>query len=79
MYLEDLVVSESARSNGVGEALMAAVARAAVSRNAWRLHWAVLDWNERAIKFYDRLGAKQDDWLHYGLDEAGLRKLAENS
>jgi hypothetical protein len=36
----------------------------------------VLDWNVRAIKFYDRLGAKQDDWLHYGLDEAEIRKLA---
>ena len=76
VYLEDLVVTEAARSRGVGEALMAAVAREAVSRNAWRLHWAVLDWNEGAIRFYDRLGAKQDDWLHYGLDEAGIRKLA---
>ena len=30
----------------------------------------------RAIKFYDRLGAERDDWLHYGLDEAQFRKLA---
>ena len=76
LYLEDLVVSDAARSRGVGEALMAAVAEEAVKRNAWRLHWAVLDWNVRAIQFYDRLGATQDDWLHYGLDEEGLRKLA---
>jgi GNAT superfamily N-acetyltransferase len=76
LYLEDLVVSDAARSRGVGEALMAALAQEAVKRNAWRLHWAVLDWNVRAIKFYDRLGAKQDDWLHYGLEEAEIRKLA---
>jgi GNAT superfamily N-acetyltransferase len=76
LYLEDLVVSDAARSRGVGEALMAALAQEAIKRNAWRLHWAVLDWNVRAIKFYDRLGAKQDDWLHYGLNEAELRALA---
>ena|SRR5437867_5379750 len=76
LYLEDLVVSEAARSRGVGEAMMAALAEEAVKRNAWRLHWAVLDWNERAIKFYDRLGAKEDDWLHYGMDQEEFRKLA---
>lgn len=76
LYLEDLVVSEAARSRGVGEALLAALAKEALSRNAWRLQWAVLDWNVRAIQFYDRLGAKKDDWLHYGLDEAGIQKLA---
>ena len=64
LYLEDLVVSEAARSRGVGEALMAALAQEALARNAWRLHWAVLDWNVRAIQFYDRIGAEQDDWLH---------------
>jgi GNAT superfamily N-acetyltransferase len=79
LYLEDLVVSEAARSRGVGEALMAALAQEAVKRNAWRLHWAVLDWNVRAIQFYDRLGASRDDWLHYGLDEAGIRRIASSS
>jgi len=76
LYLEDLVVSEAARSRGVGEALMRALAEEAVKRNAWRVHWAVLDWNERAIQFYDRLGAEKDDWFHYGLDESQFRKLA---
>jgi GNAT superfamily N-acetyltransferase len=76
LYLEDLVVSAAARSRGVGEALMAALAQEALARNAWRLHWAVLDWNVRAIQFYDRIGAEQDDWLHYALDEGQIRKLA---
>jgi len=77
LYLEDLFVSEAVRSRGVGEALIAALAQEALARNAWRLEWAVLDWNERAIKFYDRLGAKQNPtWLRYGLDETAIRKLA---
>jgi len=76
LYLEDLVVSEAARSRGAGEALMAALAEEALKRNAWRLEWAVLDWNVRAIKFYERLGAKPNDWLRYGLDEAEIRKIA---
>lgn len=76
LYLEDLVVSDAARSRGVGEALIAALAKEALARNAWRLQWAVLDWNVRAIQFYDRLGARKDDWLHYGLDETEIRKLA---
>ena len=76
LYLEDLVVTEAARSRGVGEALMAALAQEALSRNAWRVEWAVLDWNEGAIRFYDRLGAKPNDWLRFGLDEGEIQKLA---
>jgi GNAT superfamily N-acetyltransferase len=78
LYLEDLVVSEAARSRGVGEALMAALAKEAVARNAWRMEWAVLDWNEGAIRFYHRLGAKPNDWLRYGIDEADIWRLASS-
>ena len=56
LFLEDLVVTEAARGRGVGEALMAAVAREAVARGAVRLEWSVLDWNEGALRFYERLG-----------------------
>ena len=69
-------MSEAARSRGVGEELMAALAREALARNAWRVEWAVLDWNEGAIRFYHRLGATRNDWLRYGLEEAEIRKLA---
>ena len=77
LYLEDLVVSEAARSRGVGEELMAALAREAVSRKAIRLEWSVLDWNEGAIRFYRRLGATHHaEWIKYGLDADALEKLA---
>lgn len=77
LYLEDLVVSEAARSRGVGEALMAALAREAAVRGAPRLEWAVLDWNEGALRFYRRLGARpQTEWLRYCLDGEALQRLA---
>jgi GNAT superfamily N-acetyltransferase len=77
LYLEDLVVSEAARSRGVGEALMAALAREALKRDALRIEWAVLDWNARAMSFYDRLGARQPrEWVKFTLDGRELEDLA---
>lgn len=77
LYLEDLVVSESARSQRVGEALMAALAREARARGALRIEWAVLDWNTRAIAFYERLGAhRPSEWIKYALDGPELEQLA---
>ena len=80
LYLEDLVVSGSARSRGVGEALMAALARQALSRGALRIEWAVLDWNERAMRFYDRLGARRPhEWIKFSLEGEELEKLASQT
>ena len=77
LYLEDIVVGAEARSQGVGEALMAALARLARAGDCVRMEWAVLDWNERALDFYRRLGARpQRAWLRYALGEAELRALA---
>ena len=78
LYLEDLVVDEAARSAGVGDALMAALAREGVRRGAMRIEWAVLDWNVNAMRFYRRIGAapQQNDWIRYALSEEGMRKLA---
>jgi GNAT superfamily N-acetyltransferase len=77
LYLEDLVVSEAARSRGVGEALMAALAREALTRNALRIEWVVLDWNDRAMRFYDRLGARRPtDWIKHTLEGDDLEKVA---
>ncbi|MCA1580505.1 MAG: GNAT family N-acetyltransferase [Acidobacteria bacterium] len=78
LYLEDLVVSGRARSRRVGEALMAALAREVVARGALRLEWSVLDWNSRAISFYERLGARHStEWVKYSLEGEELEKLAD--
>jgi ribosomal protein S18 acetylase RimI-like enzyme len=79
LYLEDLVVTDAARSHGVGEALMAALAREVVSRGALRLEWSVLDWNVHAIRFYERLGAHSPrQWVKYALDGEALKNLARS-
>ncbi|MGC4089944.1 MAG: GNAT family N-acetyltransferase [Polyangiaceae bacterium] len=63
IYLEDLFVLESERGSGVGKALLGAVRDVAVLRGAGRFEWSVLDWNENAIAFYERFGAKVlPDW-----------------
>ena len=77
LYLEDLVVGEAARGAGVGEALMAALAREGIARDVLRIDWAVLDWNEKALRFYRRLGGTpQTEWLKYSIDGEAMRKLA---
>jgi GNAT superfamily N-acetyltransferase len=78
LFLEDLVVGEAARSRGVGEALVAAIAREGVERKAVRVDWFVLDWNVNAMRFYHRLGAgPSKEWVRYCLEEEGMKKLAK--
>lgn len=63
IYLEDLYVRPPHRGRGLGKALLRRIARLAVSRGCGRFEWAVLDWNENAIGFYKKLGARLlDDW-----------------
>src|SRR5438552_2527057 len=57
IYLEDLFVQPEHRGKGHGKALLAALAQLAVERDCGRLEWAVLNWNEPAIRFYRALGA----------------------
>jgi len=78
LYLEDLYVRRRARGRGVGRALLARLARLAVERRCGRLEWWVLDWNETAIGFYERLGAQaMNDWTVYRLTGDALTRLAE--
>ena len=57
LYLEDLYVKPAHRGAGVGEALLARLGALALERGCGRLEWSVLDWNEHAIRFYERMGA----------------------
>ncbi|GLK88142.1 GNAT family N-acetyltransferase [Pseudomonas turukhanskensis] len=80
IYLEDLYVREHARSSGLGKALLARLAQLAVQRGCGRLEWSVLDWNEPALGFYRRLGARpQDDWTTYRLSGAALAELGKQA
>jgi GNAT superfamily N-acetyltransferase len=76
VYLEDLFVRPEARGSGLGKALLARLAALAVERDCARLEWSVLDWNEPAIGFYRKLGARlMDEWTVMRVDGAALASL----
>ena len=77
LYLEDLVVTEAARRGGLGRLLFDAVVAEARVTGAVRMKWQVLDWNEPAIAFYQKLGANiEGEWLNGNLDHAQLAAYA---
>jgi len=78
LFLEDLFVREAFRKRGIGRALLAAVARIAVDEHCYGIHWEVLDWNQKAIELYRKMGATfRDQWRPVLLIDDALRRLAE--
>lgn len=70
LYLDDLYVTESHRSRGIGKALFDAFMAEAKKINANQVHWQVLDWNTPAIEFYKKLNASIDpSWLDCKFDK----------
>lgn len=77
VYLEDLFVQPEFRGQGIGKALLKAVAAFAVERGCQRLQWEVLDWNTPAIDFYAAMGAEfLDEWRNVRLSGEPLHRLA---
>lgn len=77
LYLEDLFVLPEWRRKGVGKQLLSKVAALAVERGCGRFEWAVLDWNEPALRFYKSLGTRvMDDWRICRLTGDPLRRAA---
>src|SRR5436190_21408743 len=77
LYLEDLFVKPEFRGAGLGKALLLHLASLAHDRGCGRMEWAVLDWNEPAIGFYEALGAKRLlDWQICRLDAEMLDRLS---
>jgi GNAT superfamily N-acetyltransferase len=78
VWLEDLFVPEEYRGTGVGFALLQELATITVTRGYTRLEWAALDWNEPALRFYERLAAQRlDDWIMHRLEGGALQELAQ--
>jgi GNAT superfamily N-acetyltransferase len=76
IYIEDLYIEPAWRGNGIGRALLSDVARLAKERGCGRLEWAVLDWNEPALSFYKKLGARPlDDWTIFRVTGSALDEL----
>jgi GNAT superfamily N-acetyltransferase len=65
LYLEDLIVTESARGQGMGKALFETCLRYAKDNHHQRMVWQVLDWNQPAIDFYQKYNAIfEKEWLN---------------
>ncbi len=77
LYLEDLYVAPEFRGCGVGRQLLQHLAHLAITRGWGRMDWNVLDWNEPAVGFYQRLGATvMPDWRTCRLSGDALARLA---
>lgn len=77
IWLEDLFVRPEFRGRGIGRALLAQLARLAVARDCGRVEWAVLDWNEPSIGFYESLGARgMTEWTTFRLTGDAMNALA---
>ena len=80
LFLEDIFVEPAHRGAGIGLALFRRLARIAVAENCVSVDWRVLDWNQPAIDFYERLGAtRMTEWHVRQLQGDALAALAEGS
>ena len=76
IHLEDLVVKQSMRNNGIGNALYSEIIKQAKKDGVRRIDWNVLDWNTNAIEFYKKSGAKVlDDWRVAQMDEEAITRF----
>ena len=76
LFLEDIIVTESKRGNGIGHALFQSVIAVAKERNSARMEWQVLDWNEPAINFYKKYNANLDaEWLNGKLTREQIQEF----
>lgn len=74
LHLEDLIVSEAMRGAGIGSKLLDEVVKYGHSLGVRRISWEVLDWNEPAIKFYEKNGANvMRDWNVVHLNKQGIK------
>jgi GNAT superfamily N-acetyltransferase len=80
LFVEDIYIDEAHRGRGIGLALFRHMARIAVARGCLDMQWNVLDWNQPAINFYRRIGAKPvQGWIPQQLSGDALTALAEGA
>jgi GNAT superfamily N-acetyltransferase len=80
LFLEDLFVDPAHRGAGIGLALLRHIGQRAMAENCRRIEWRVLNWNQPAIDFYQRIGAEPiDDWHTRQLGGDALVALAKGT
>lgn len=76
LYLEDLYVQPALRGSGIGQALLSRLGAIAVERGYGRFEWSVLDWNDNAIRFYEKMGATVlPDWRICRISGEALKRF----
>ena len=80
IHLEDLIVKEKERGIGAGMALYKEVIKQGKKDGVRRIEWVVLDWNQNAIDFYVKTGAKVlSDWRLVQMDEQGMEAFLKSN
>ncbi|WP_397363835.1 GNAT family N-acetyltransferase [Olleya sp. R77988] len=78
VHLEDLIVKEEYRGEGLGTLLLDQVIKYGNDLGVKRICWEVLDWNEPAIKFYESKGATLlKDWYLVQMDEKSIESYIQ--
>lgn len=79
LYLEDIIVTESVRGKGIGKKLFDRTMQHCLDQKCTGMMWQVLDWNEPAINFYKKYGAKLDgEWINCHLDDHQIVEYFRN-
>ena len=68
MHMDCLYLDEEARSFGIGEALIEKLKQIAIAKNCINIQWQTPEFNERAIKFYHRIGGTGKSKVRFTLD-----------
>lgn len=69
LYLEDFIVKDSHRNQGIGQMLFDAFVEEAKQQGCRQAKWQVLDWNTEAIRFYERNKASiEKNWWNGRLE-----------
>ena len=80
LYLEDLIVTESVRGQGVGKLLFEKTMQHTLDEQCSGMMWQVLDWNEPAIDFYKKYGTKiGNTWMNCLLERDQISAALKNS
>ncbi|MEK6278745.1 MAG: GNAT family N-acetyltransferase [Acidobacteriota bacterium] len=80
LYLEDIFVQPPWRGSGAGRQLFGYLAQKAIERGCGRMEWAVLNWNETAIRFYKNLAADPvQGWTVFRLSREHLEPLTRET
>lgn len=78
IWLEDIYVKPKFRKRGFGRQLIEAVARVGAEHGCGRYEWIALNWNERALDFYQSIGARaMREWVFHRMNPAELKRLGE--